>query len=91
MDLNFEWDPAKAEANAKKHGVTFAEAATVFGDPLSITVEDPRHSEAEDRFVLVGRSHQGRLLAVMHTERGDRVRIISARQVTPGERRQYEQ
>ena len=71
MDLEFDRDPEKAEANARKHGVTFVEAATAFGDPLAITIDDPRHSVEEERFVLFGRSGRGRLLAVMHTERGD--------------------
>ncbi|HEX7241332.1 MAG TPA: BrnT family toxin [Longimicrobiaceae bacterium] len=91
MDIDFEWDPAKAESNARKHGVTFMEAATAFSDPLSVTVGDPRHSVSEERFVLFGRSESGRFLAVMHTERGAALRIISARQMTPGERREYEQ
>ena len=90
MDIEFEWDPAKAESNARKHDVTFPEAATAFGDPLSVTVRDPRHSLGEERFVLFGRTDRGRLLAVMHTERGGSIRIISARPVTPRERREYE-
>ncbi len=91
MDVDFEWDPAKAESNARKHGVTFTEAATAFGDPLSVTVPDPRHSLAEERHVLFGRSDRGRHLAVMHTERGLVIRIISARLMTPRERREYEE
>ena len=91
MELEFEWDPARAESNARKHGVTFPEAATAFHDPLSVTVNDPRHSGHEERFVLFGRSDRGRLLAVMHTERGTVIRIISARQVTSRERREYEE
>lgn len=89
MELDFEWDASKAKANARKHGVTFSEAATAFHDPLSVTVADPRHSLLEERLVLFGRSEQGRLLAVMHTERGFRIRIISARSMTPRERREY--
>jgi uncharacterized DUF497 family protein len=89
MDLDFEWDASKAETNARKHGVTFSEAATAFRDPLSVTVPDPRHSLREERWVLFGRSGQGQLLAVMHTERGPRIRIISARLMTPHERREY--
>lgn len=89
MDLDFEWDASKAEANARKHGVTFSEAATSFRDPLSVTVPDPRHSLREERSVLFGRSEQGQMLAVMHTERGSRIRIISARSMTPREKREY--
>lgn len=91
MELEFEWDPVKAAANQRKHGVGFAEAATVFGDPLSVTVDDPRHSVEEERYVLFGRSERGRLLAVMHTERGATVRIISAREMTPQERREFQE
>ncbi len=89
MDLDFEWDVAKAEANARKHGVTFSEAVTAFRDPLSVTVPDPRHSLREERSVLFGRSQQGQMLAVMHTERESRIRIVSARSMTPRERREY--
>lgn len=91
MDLSFEWDPAKDEANARKHGVTFEEASTAFGDPLSITVPNPEHSEREVRFLLLGLSKTGRLLVVAHTERGGRIRIISARPAVRRERREYEQ
>jgi uncharacterized DUF497 family protein len=90
MDIEFKWDPIKEEANIRNHGVTFTEAATAFADPLSITVPDPRHSITEERYVLVGRSNRGRLLAVMHTDRGEYIRIISARLVTSHERREYE-
>ena len=89
MALELEWDPDKAEANLRKHGVAFDEAASVFGDPLGRLVEDPEHSRDEERLVLFGRSSAGRLLAVMHTERGVAVRLISAREMTPRERRQY--
>ena len=91
MELEFDWDPAKAAANERKHGVGFPEAATAFADPLSVTVDDPRHSVEEDRYVLFGRSDQGRLLAVMHTDRGTAIRIISAREMTPQERREYQE
>jgi uncharacterized DUF497 family protein len=91
MELRFEWDPAKADANARKHDVTFHEASTAFGDPLSFTVADPDHSESEERFVLLGRSATGRLLSVTHTERRDAIRIISARTATRRERRKYEE
>ena len=87
----FEWDAEKADANVEKHGVLFEEAATVFGDPLGKIIGDPRHSVSEKRFVLMGRSDQDRLLAVMYTERRDVVRIISARSVTRRERKDYEE
>jgi uncharacterized protein len=90
MALSFEWDPGKAEANEKKHGVSFDEASSAFGDPLGRLVDDPEHSETEQRFVLFGRSEAGRLLAVMHTMREEAIRVISAREMTPKERRQYE-
>lgn len=67
--MEFEWDPAKAESNVEKHGVNFAEAMTVFGDPLEVTIPDPDHSEGESRFLSLGCSGQGRLLAVAYTER----------------------
>lgn len=88
--MEFEWDIAKAAANLKKHKVSFAEAATVFGDSYGITVRDPDHSEDEDRFLTVGMSDRARLLIVAYTERGDRLRIISARQLTKTERTAYE-
>ncbi len=90
MSLAFEWDPEKARANARKHGVSFDEAATSFGDPLSVTIPDPDHSDDEDRFILLGSTYQGRLLVVVHTERGDNIRIISARLATRTERHAYE-
>lgn len=89
--MYFTWDPAKAEANERKHGVGFEEALTAFGDPLSVTVPDERHASDEDRMVLFGVSDQGRLLAVMHLERGIAIRIISARAATRRERREYEE
>ena len=88
--MQIEWDPAKAASNASKHGVTFPEAATVLGDSLSVTLPDPDHSGDEERFLLLGRSAGGRLLIVAITERGDSLRIISARPMTPRERRAYE-
>ena len=78
MNTEFEWDPVKAESNLLKHGVAFAEAATVFFDPLSITVPDPLHSGEEDRFVVTGLSYGQRHLVVVHVDRGDRIRIINA-------------
>jgi uncharacterized DUF497 family protein len=92
MALQFTWDPRKAAANKRKHGIDFAEAATAFGDPLSLTIPDPDHSESEDRFLLVGRSAQARLLVVVHVERAaTEIRIISARPAARHERTQYEE
>jgi uncharacterized DUF497 family protein len=90
MDTEFEWDPDKAESNLQKHSISFAEAATVFFDLFSITVPDPLHSVAENRFVITGLSYQQRHLVVVHSDRGDRIRIISARLATPSERKKYE-
>jgi len=90
MALEFEWDPQKAEANEKKHGVSFDEASSSFGDPLALTISDPDHSEREERLLLLGRSETGTLLVVAHTERGERIRLISAREATQRERRDYE-
>jgi uncharacterized protein len=91
MPLSFEWDLSKAKANLAKHGVGFEEASTVFGDPLSLTIPDPAHSQVEDRFIILGHSHQAKLLVVVHTERGDNIRIISARRASRKERKHYEQ
>ena len=92
MGLSFEWDPRKATANEKKHGVGFKEATTVFGDPLAWFRPDAAHSVTEDRRLLLGRSSVNRLLAVLFTDRGDElVRMISARLATPRERRKYEE
>jgi hypothetical protein len=88
--MNFEWDPRKAEVNLRKHGISFTEAGTVFGDELATTVPDPDHSDEEDRFITIGWSNRGRLLMISHTDRGDRIRIISARELTPRERKDYE-
>jgi len=90
MDAAFEWDTEKAESNLQKHGVSFDEAATAFFDPLSITIPDPLHSVEESRFVLTGLSQQQNHLVVVHAERGEKIRIISARLATPGERKKYE-
>jgi len=89
--LEFEWDPRKAVSNLVKHGVSFQEAATVFGDTLGRIVADPRHSLEEERLVLLGLSQEKRLLAVMFVERGEAIRIISARRATRRERRDYEE
>lgn len=88
--MDFEWDDAKAELNQRKHGVSFAEAMTVFGDPLSLTGYDPDHSDDEDRYLTMGSSAEGRLLLVSHTDRGAKVRIISARPASRRERKDYE-
>jgi len=87
----FEWDPPKAESNIKKHGVDFHEATTVFGDPLSATFPDPNHSRAEFRFLTIGMSLRGNLLIIAHTDRGDKIRIISARISTKLEKKYYEE
>jgi uncharacterized protein len=89
--VQFEWDPRKAASNLVKHGVSFEEAATVFGDVLGHIVADPRHSSEEERLVLLGLSWEKRLLAVMFVERGERIRIISARHSTRRERKDYEE
>ena len=89
--MRFEWDASKAAANFRKHRVSFGEAATVFSDPLSATGDDPDHSVDEMRFVTFGVSASGRLLVVAHVEHDDVIRIISARQATPAERKLYEE
>lgn len=89
--MEFEWDRGKARANKRRHGVSFTEASEVFADTLSSTVSDPDHSEEEERFVIFGRSVDGKYLVVSFTERGDRIRIISARTMTRRERLAYEQ
>ncbi len=89
--IEFEWDERKAAVNSGKHGVSFHEAATVFGDQLALTFADPDHSDQEDRFITFGLSESGRLLLVSHTDRGHKVRIISARLATARERKIYEE
>jgi len=91
MALRFAWDARKAAANLRKHGVSFAEAVTAFEDPLSVTVPDPDHSAVEERFVLIGRSHQQHLVVVAHVERDETIRIISARPASRLERLTYEE
>ena len=86
----FEWDIKKAEENLQRHGVSFAEAATVFFDLLSLTVPDPLHSFKEDRFVIIGLSNRQRCLVVVHSDRNDKIRIISARLASSSERKKYE-
>jgi hypothetical protein len=90
-ELRFEWDPRKAATNRTKHGVSFEEASSVFGDPLGLIVDDPRHSHGEKRHVLLGSSERHRLLAVMFTEREEVIRVISARKVSRRERNNYEE
>ncbi|HUA20830.1 MAG TPA: BrnT family toxin [Bryobacteraceae bacterium] len=89
--LAFEWDWKKEAANRRKHTVGFADASTVFGDPLSITIPDPDHAAGEERFLIIGMSSEHKLLVVVHTIRGARIRIISARLATQHERRNYEE
>jgi len=87
----FEWDPAKAAANLRQHGVSFEEAATVFLDPLAKIHADPDHSATERRAIIVGHSVQGHLLVVSFTDQGSRIRLISARPTTRHERHDYEE
>jgi uncharacterized protein len=89
-DLEFSWDERKASLNVRKHGVRFEEAVTVFIDPFARLYNDPDHSDAEGRFLLVGHSLGGRMLLVVHAEKGDTIRIVSARRTTPRERADYE-
>ena len=89
--MDFEWNPAKDEANLRKHGISFVDAATVFSDPLSYTFDDPDHAQHEHRWLTLGRTQSGRLLIVSHTERNRRIRIISAREATKYERKIYEE
>jgi uncharacterized DUF497 family protein len=91
MALTFEWDPRKARSNLAKHGIGFEEASTVFGDRLSLTIPDPEHSKTEERFVTMGTAFTGKLLVVVHTDRGDNIRIISARRADRRERKSYEE
>lgn len=91
MGYSFEWDEAKAAGNARKHGVTFDEAITVFGDPLNVLVPDPDHSRGEKRYLLLGMSIRHRLLVVAFAERRPRTRLISARRANRRERRTYEE
>ena len=91
MPLTFEWDLRKARSNLAKHGVGFEEASTIFGDSLSLTIPDPERSLAEKRFITMGRAFTGKLLVVVHTDRGDNIRIISARRASRRERKFYEE
>lgn len=83
--MKFEWDKQKAKSNLSKHGISFEEAQTVFNDPLYIDFYDPDHSEDEDRYIIVGESSNSRVLLISYTERGNKIRLISARQVTQQE------
>lgn len=89
--IDFEWDPGKAATNLRKHGLSFREAATAFGDPMAVTFEDPIHSEDEDRFLLFGYTEKRRLVVVSFVVREDRTRIITARKATRKERSIYEE
>ena len=91
MSYEFEWHANKAEANLRKHNVSFHEASTVFADPLAMLMPDPDHSTGEERNIVLGTSSAGRLLVVSHAERPPRTRLISARPATRNERNQYEQ
>ena len=87
----YEWDAEKAKLNLQKHGVTFEDAASVFLDPLALTFADPDHSSGEDREITIGRSGRQQVVFVSHCQRGNRIRLISARKTTRGERKQYEE
>jgi uncharacterized DUF497 family protein len=89
--LLFAWDPNKAKRNLEIHGISLDEASTAFRDTLSLTIHDPLHSDEEERLILIGNSARNRLLVVVHTERGENIRIISARKATKKERKQYEE
>jgi hypothetical protein len=91
LQYTFEWDAEKARQNVDKHGISFEEAVTAFGDPLSLTVSDPDHSDSEERQLLLGMSRRSRLVVVAFTERGDRLRIITARLASRREKRKYEE
>ncbi len=87
MALTSEWDTIKARRNLTKHGISFEESSTVFGDPRSLTIPDPVHSRLEERFVTIGTSHRAKTAVVVHTERGDNIRTISARMANRRERK----
>jgi uncharacterized DUF497 family protein len=89
--MEFEWDAEKDHLNQDKHGVSFDEASTVFGDPFALTIDDPDHSVEENQFLTTGYSERQRLLIVAHVDRDERIRIINARDVTATERRTYEE
>jgi uncharacterized DUF497 family protein len=87
--VRFQWNPRKAAANLIKHDVSFDEGSTVFGDPLAATIDDPEHSADETRYVTIGHSARGRLIVVVHADRQEDIRIISARRATLGEKKKY--
>jgi len=89
--VKFEWDPDKAAQNLRKHGVSFEDASSVFGDPFAGTIRDPLHSTVEVRFVTIGMTSGERLVVLVHTDRKDRVRIISARPATRAEKKKHEE
>ena len=89
--MEFEWDENKAKQNLSKHGVSCEEAKTIFDDPLYVDFYDPDHSENEELYLIVGQSNRGRILILSYTERGNNIRLISAREVTQQERKAYEQ
>ncbi len=91
FDLDFEWDEDKAVANFKKHKISFKLAKTVFADPFTITVDDPKHSSDERRFIDIGTCADGKVLVVSYTERGQKIRLISCRKATKAERKIYEE
>ncbi|MBV8207191.1 MAG: BrnT family toxin [Acidobacteria bacterium] len=88
--MDFAWDPRKDVLNQRKHGISFSEAAAVFGDPLAVTIADPDHSGDEERFLTTGYSREHKLVIVSHTDRGEVIRIISARPATAAEKKGYE-
>jgi len=90
MPLTFEWDPRKERSNLAKHGVGFEQASTIFGDRSSLTIPDPEHSQTEERYITISRAFTDKLLVVVHTERGNNIRLISARRASRRERRFYE-
>ena len=87
--MKFQWDPQKADANLRKHDVSFDEGSTIFGDPLAATIPDPEHAADEQRYVTIGHSASGRVIVVVHADRGEDIRIISARPATAGEKKKY--
>jgi len=91
MPLTFEWDKRKARSNLDKHGVSFEEAATIFGDRFSLTIPDLEHSLTEQRYITMGKALTDKLLVVVHTDRGDNIRVISARRASRRERKFYEE
>jgi hypothetical protein len=91
LGLVFQWNTEKADINLKKHGVSFEDASSAFGDPLSVTIPDPEHSKGERRYILIGQTFQRRLVVVSHAERRSTIRIISARLASKHERRAYEE